>query len=112
MEEEVAQEITSVESSLEGALKQLWERAYAASAALNSLREEKNAVQLKANDLEAQLLQMQNELTKRNNEVAELRREMDGMLIASASNGVLDKEERIKLQEKVKAILERINSHL
>jgi len=112
LQEEVEQEITSVESSLEGALKLLWERAYAASTAINSLREEKNAVQLKANDLEAQLLQMQSELANRNNEVAQLRRELDSMLLSSASNGLLDKEERIKLQEKVKAILERINSHL
>jgi hypothetical protein len=112
LQEEVAQEISSVENSLEGALKLLWEKAYAASAAISSLREEKHMIQLRANELESKLLQMQNELSARNNEIDQLRRELDKMLLTSASNGLLDKEERIRLQEKVKTILEKINSHL
>jgi hypothetical protein len=112
VQEEVAQEVTNVENSLEGALKLLWERAYAASAAIGTLREEKNAIQLRANELESKLLQMQNELSARNNEIDQLRRDLDKMLLSSASNGFLDKEERLRLQEKVKAILEKINSHL
>ena len=112
MQEEAVQEINSVENSLEGALKLLWERAYAASAAIASLREEKHAIQLRANELESKLLQMQNELSARTNEIDQLRRELDKSLLASASTGLLDKEERIRLQEKVKAMLEKINSHL
>jgi hypothetical protein len=34
------------------------------------------------------------------------------LLLASASNGSLNKEERAAMQEKVKAILDKINSHL
>jgi len=112
LQEEVAQEISSVENSLEGALKSLWEKAYAASAAITSLREEKNAIQLRANELESKLLQMQNELSARNNEIDQLRRELDKMLLTSTSNGLLDKEERLRLQEKVRSILDKINSHL
>ena len=112
MQEEVAQEINSVETSLEGALKLLWERAYAASAAIAALREEKHAVQLRANELESKMLQMQNELTARNNEIDQLRRDLDKMLLASASGTLLDKDERARLQEKVKSVLEKINSHL
>lgn len=112
MQEEVAQEISSVENSLEVALKQLWEKAYAASAIITSLREEKNAIQLRASELESKLLQMQNDLSAKNNEIEQLRRELDKVLLTSASNGLLDKEERLRLQEKVKAILEKINSHL
>jgi len=112
VQEEAVQEINSVENSLEGALKLLWERAYAASAAIASLREEKHAIQLRANELESKLLQMQNELSARTNEIDQLRRELDKSLLASASTGLLDKEERIRLQEKVKAMLEKINSHL
>ena len=112
MQEEAIQEINSVENSLEGALKLLWERAYAASAAIASLREEKHAIQLRANELESKLLQMQNELSARTNEIDQLRRELDKSMLASASSGLLDKEERVKLQEKVKAMLDKINSHL
>lgn len=112
MQDEIEQEIGSVETSLESALKLLWEKAYTASSAINSLREEKNAIQLKANELESKLLQMQNELSAKQSEIDELRREIDKMILASASNGLLDKEERLRLQEKVKAILEKINSHL
>ena len=112
MQEEVVQEISNVENSLEGALKLLWERAYAASAAISSLREEKHAIQLRANELESKLLQMQNELSARNSEIDQLKRDLDKMVLTTASNGVLDKEERMRLQEKVKAILEKINSHL
>ena len=112
MQQQLEQEIGSVESSLEVALKQLWERAYAASTAITSLREEKHAIQLKSNELEAKLLQMQTELSAKDIEIDQLRREVDKMLLTSASNGLLDKEERLRLQEKVKAILEKINSHL
>ncbi|HTX18171.1 MAG TPA: hypothetical protein VMG34_05865 [Bacteroidota bacterium] len=112
MQEEVAQEITSVENSLESALKLLWERAYAASAAIAALREEKNAIQLRANDLESRVLQMEKEASARNDEIERLQRELDRITLASASNGMLDKEERVRLQERVKAILDKINSHL
>ena len=112
MQEEVAQETASVENSLESALKLLWERAYAASAAIASLREEKHAIQLRANDLESRLLEMEKEASAQNEEIEHLRRELDKMTLASASNGLLDKEERLRLQERVKAILDKINSHL
>jgi len=112
VQEEVAQETASVENSLEAALKLLWERAYAASAAIASLREEKHAVQLRANDLESKLLQMEKEASAQSDEIERLRRELDRLTLASASNGMLDKEERLRLQERVKAILDKINSHL
>ena len=112
MQEEVVQEISSVENSLEGALKLLWERAYAASAAIASLREEKHAIQLRANELESKLLQMQNELSTRNNEIDQLRQDLEKALLSTASNGLLDKGERVRLQEKIKTILDKINSHL
>ena len=112
MQEQLDQEIGSVENSLETALKQLWERAYAASTAISSLREEKHAIQLKANELEAKILQMQTELSTKDAEIEKLRKEVNTILLTSASNGILNKEERVMLQEKVKAILEKINSHL
>lgn len=112
MQEQLEQEISSVENSLESALKQLWEKAYAASNAINSLREEKNVLQLRVNELESAFSQMQTELIAKKSEIEQLQREVDRMLLASASNGLLDKEERLRLQEKVKAILEKINSHL
>jgi uncharacterized protein involved in exopolysaccharide biosynthesis len=112
LQEQVEQEVNTIENSLEAALKLLWEKAYAASTTINSLREEKHAVQLKANELESKLLQVQTELSAKSNEIEQLRREMDSMMLTSASNGLLDKEERQKLQEKVKMMLEKINSHL
>ena len=112
MEEQLEQEISSIENSLETALKQLWERAYAASTAISALRDEKHAIQLKANELEAKILQMQTELSTKDNEIDKLRKEVDTMLLTSVSNGSLNKEERMLLQEKVKAILDKINSHL
>lgn len=112
MQEQVEQEVNSVENSLEAALKQLWEKAYSAANSINSLREEKNVMQLRADDLVAALSQMQSELTKKNSEIEQLRRELERMQLVSASNGLLDKEERLKIQEKVKTILEKINSHL
>ena len=39
-------------------------------------------------------------------------RDLERLELVSASNGLLDKEERLKIQEKVKTILEKINSHL
>ena len=112
MEEQLEQEIGSIENSLETALKQLWERAYAASTTISALREEKHAIQLKANELEARILQMQTELSTKDTELDKLRKEIDAMLLTSVSNGSLNKEERVALQEKVKAILDKINSHL
>lgn len=112
MQEQLEQEISSIENSLETALKQLWERAYAASTTISSLREEKHAIQLKANELEAKILQMQTELSAKDNEIDKLRKEVDTLLLTSVSNGSLTKEERMLLQEKVKAILDKINSHL
>ena len=112
MQEQLEQEIGSIENSLETALKQLWERAYAASTAISSLREEKNAIQLKANELEAKILQMQTELSAKDNEIDKLRNDLDAALLMSVSNGSLNKEERMLLQERVKAILDKINSHL
>jgi chromosome segregation ATPase len=112
VQEQLEQEITSVENSLEAALKQLWERAYAASTAISSLREEKHAIQLKANELEARMLQMQTELSAKDAEIDRLRKEFDAIQATSASNGNLSKEERVQLQMKVKAILDKINSHL
>ena len=112
MQEQLEQEIGSIENSLETALKQLWERAYAASTAISSLREEKHAIQLRANDLEAKILQMQTELSAKDAEIDKLQKEVDTTLLMSVSNGSLNKEERMVLQEKVKAILDKINSHL
>ncbi|MGA9408297.1 MAG: hypothetical protein WBW71_14275 [Bacteroidota bacterium] len=112
MQEQVEQEIGSIENSLETALKQLWERAYSASTAISSLREEKHAIQLKANELETKILQMQTELSTKDTEIDKLRKEVNAVLLTSASNGILNKDERAMLQEKVKAILEKINSHL
>ena len=112
MQEQLEQEIGSIENSLETALKQLWERAYAASTTIGSLREEKHAIQLKADELEAKILQMQTELSAKGNEIDKLRKEVDTLLLTSVSNGSLNKEERMLLQEKVKAILDKINSHL
>ena len=112
MQEQLEQEIGSIENSLETALKQLWERAYAASTAISSLREEKHAIQLRANDLEAKILQMQTELSAKDAEIDKLHKEVDTTLLMSVSNGSLNKEERMVLQEKVKAILDKINSHL
>ena len=112
MQEQLEQEIGSIENSLETALKQLWERAYAASTTISFLREEKHAIQLKANELEAKILQMQSELAAKDNEIDKLRKEVDTLLLTSVSNGSLTKEERMLLQEKVKAILDKINSHL
>jgi predicted nucleic acid-binding Zn-ribbon protein len=112
LQEQVEQEVNSVENSLEAALKQLWEKAYSAATSINSLREEKNVMQLRVDDLEAALSRMQSELTKKNSEIEQLRHELERMQFESASNGLLDKEERLKIQEKVKTILEKINSHL
>jgi Tfp pilus assembly protein FimV len=112
VQEQLEQEIGSIENSLETALKQLWERAYAASTAISSLREEKHAIQLRANDLEAKILQMQTELSAKDAEIDKLQKEVDTTLLMSVSNGSLNKEERMVLQEKVKAILDKINSHL
>jgi len=112
VQEQLDQEIVSVENSLETALKLLWDKAYAASISISSLREEKHAIQLKANELEARILQMQTELSAKDAEIDKLRREADAMLLTSVSNGSLSKEEREQLQEKVKAILDKINSHL
>ncbi len=112
MQEQLEQEIGNVENSLETALKILWDRAYAASTSISSLREEKHAVQLKANELEARIMQMQTEISAKDAEIDKLRKEVETMLLASVSNGSLNKEERAQLQEKVKAILQKINSHL
>ena len=112
MQEQLEQEIGNIENSLETALKILWDRAYAASTSISSLREEKHAIQLKANELEARILQMQTEISAKDAEIDKLRKEVETMLLASASNGSLNKEERAQLQEKVKAILHKINSHL
>lgn len=112
MQEQLEQEISSVENSLEAALKQLWEKAYAASTAISSLREEKHAIQLKANELEARLLQTQTELSAKDAEIDRLRKDVVALQLTSASNGSLSKEERTQLQVKVKAILDKINSHL
>lgn len=112
MQEQVEQEVNSVENSLEAALKQLWEKAYSAANSISSLREEKNVMQLRVDDLEATLSQMQNELARKNLEIEQVRRELEKMQLVSASNGLLDKEERLKIQEKVKSMLEKINSHL
>lgn len=112
MQEQVEQEVNSVENSLEAALKQLWDKAYSAANSISSLREEKNVMQLRVDDLEAALSQVQSDLTKKNSEIEQLRREVERTLLVSTSNGLLDKEERLKIQEKVKAILEKINSHL
>ena len=112
LQEQVEQEVNSVESSLEAALKQLWEKAYSAATSINSLREEKNVMQLRVDDLDATLSQLRTELTKKNSEIEQLRNELERMQLVSASNGLLDKEERLKIQEKVKTILEKINSHL
>ena len=112
MQEQLEQEIGSIENALETALKQLWERAYAASTTISSLREEKHAIQLRSNELEAKILQMQTELSVKDSEIDKLRKEVNATLLTSASNGILNKEERVMLQEKVKAILEKINSHL
>jgi uncharacterized coiled-coil DUF342 family protein len=112
VQEQLEQEISSIENSLETALKQLWEKAYAASTAISSLREEKHAILLKANELEAKILQMQTELSAKDAEIDKLRKELDTTLLMSVSNGSLNKEERMLLQERVKAILDKINSHL
>ena len=112
MQEQIEQEIRSVENSLEAALKQLWEKAYSAASMINSLREEKTVLQMRTDELDSALSHMQLELTKKNSEIEQLRRDVDRLLLTSASNGLLDKEERLKIQEKVKAILEKINSHL
>jgi len=112
VQEQIEQEVASVENSLETALKQLWERAYAASTIISSLREEKHAIQLKANELESRILQMQSDLSARDSEIDTLRKEIETILQSSASNGKIVKEERAVLQEKVKAMLDKINSHL
>ena len=112
MEDQVTQEVVSVENSLETALKSLWEKAYAASNTINALREEKNALQLHAGELEARVAQMQAEVAAKNEEIGKLRGEMEQMLLASTSNGILNNDERVQLQEKVRVILNRINSHL
>lgn len=112
MQEQVEQEVNSVENSLEAALKQLWEKAYSAANSINTLREDKNVLQLRVDDLGVALTQVQSELAKKNSEIEQLRRELERTLLVSASNGLLDKEERLKIQEKVKTILEKINSHL
>jgi predicted nucleic acid-binding Zn-ribbon protein len=112
LQEQVEQEIKSVENSLETALKQLWDKAYTAANMINSLREEKTVLKLRLDDVEAALSQMRAELMTKNSEIEQLRRDLDRMLLASASNGLLDKEEKLRIQEKVKAVLEKINSHL
>ncbi len=112
MQEQVEQEVASVENSLEVALKLLWEKAYAASNTINALREEKNALQLQTNELESRVAQMQAEAAAKSEEIGKLRSEIEQMLLASASNGILNKDDRVQLQEKVRMILNRINSHL
>jgi uncharacterized protein involved in exopolysaccharide biosynthesis len=112
VQEQIEQEVASVENSLETALKQLWERAYAASTTISTLREENHAIQLKANELESRILQMQSDLSARDSEIDTLRKEIETILQSSASNGKIAKEERAVLQEKVKAMLDKINSHL
>ena len=93
-------------------MKLLWEKAYAASNTINALREEKNALQLHANELESRVAQMQADAVAKSEEISKLRSEIEQMLLASASNGILNKDERVQLQEKVRVILNRINSHL
>lgn len=112
MQEQVEQEVNSIENSLESALKLLWEKAYSAANSITSLREEKHVMQLRVDDLELALTQMRSELAKRNSEIEQLHRDLERLELVSASNGLLDKEERLKIQEKVKTILEKINSHL
>lgn len=112
LQEQVEQEISGVENSLEAALKQLWERAYAAANCISTLREENTVLQLRIAELESALSQRQADLTSKNGEMEGLRKELDGVILASASNGLLDKEERLRLQERIRIILEKINSHL
>jgi predicted nucleic acid-binding Zn-ribbon protein len=112
LQEQVEQEVNSVENSLETALKQLWEKAYTAANTINALREEKTVLQLRVDELGTAVAQLQSDLARKNTELEQLRGDLDRLLLASSSNGLLDKEEKLRLQERVKMILEKINAHL
>jgi SMC interacting uncharacterized protein involved in chromosome segregation len=112
VQEEIEHEIASNGTSLENALKQLWERARIASEVITTLRNEKKQLQDKVNELESSMARTKSEALVKEVELEHLREEIERLHVLEKSNGSLNDSEKMKVIGKIKSLIEKINTYL
>jgi chromosome segregation ATPase len=96
--------------TVESSLKVLWEKARRAAALIGELRAERQTLKTRVEELEHVLQQLQQEMTKKENQLKKLIAEkeaVDPKSVALFANG-----EREALAEKVKNLLAKIDAYL
>lgn len=96
--------------SLENGLKALWEHTHRAGELITELRGEKKVLMSRLEELEAELIQVRQELTRKEQLIKKMT--VEGAEVAPVRGSVLVNGERDAMVQKIKGLLAKLEAYL
>lgn len=110
VDQKIENETTDSTHSVENALAILWEKAREASYLISTLRDEKKKLQSKIEVIEEELIQVKNELHRRQLQLDQAQKELSNGTVESTV--AFANDEKKEIQQKIRSVISKLDQYL